>query len=133
MIEEGLAKLVQGNSAVAAIAATGGYLQMLPKDLKLPSWTHQVITEETDYTFLNVVDLRRRRVQIDCYANDPDDVVALANAIDAVLSGYHGTLADADSTIVQGVFQSTAIDFFDTASRSFRRALEYDVWFNQGT
>ncbi len=133
MIEQGLAKLVQGTPAVAAIAATGGYLQVLPKDLKLPSWTHQMITEEAAYTFLNVVDLRRRRVQIDCYADDPDDCVALANAIDAVLSGYHGTLTDADSTVVQGIFQSTAIDFFDAASRSFRRALEYDVWFNQGT
>jgi hypothetical protein len=117
---------------VAAIAATGGYLQVLPKDLELPSWTQQLITEETDYTLLDVVNLRQRRIQIDCYADDPDDCIALANAIDAVVNGYHGTLTDADSTVVQGIFQSTAFGFYDGASRSYRRTLEYDVWFDQG-
>ena len=132
MIEQGLAKLVQSNPAVAAIAQNGGFLQMLPKDFPLPSWTQQLIVENTYYSLTSVTGVRKRRIQIDCYAVDADGVVALADAIDLVLSGYHGTLSDLDNTVVQGVFQNNAIDFFDAASRTYRRVLDYDVWFNQG-
>lgn len=130
MIEEGLVKLVQGDASVAAIAtAGGGFLVDLPKNQTLPSWTHQVITGPGEYTLTGRQSLRKRRVQIDCFAADPDDAVNLAAAIDAVLDGFRGTLTDADSTVVQGCFRSDLIDFFDDAPRTNRRMLEYEIWF----
>ena len=37
---------------------------------------------------------------------------------------------DPDSTVIQGCFRSNLIDFFDEASRTYRRMLEYELWFS---
>jgi hypothetical protein len=132
MIESGLALLVQGNAAVSAIAATGGYaLGQLPKGTALPSWTHQVIADKADYVLTGEPSLSDGRWQIDCYGNTAAEAVQLAAAVDAVLSGYRGALPDADQTVVQGVFRTNKIDFFDDVARTYRRMLEYQIWPNQ--
>lgn len=130
MIEEGLVKLVQGNVSVAAIAVGGGgFLAELPKNQTLPSWTHMAVSEPGEYTLTGRQSLRKRRAQIDCFAADPDEAILLARAINLLLDGYRGTLTDADNTVVQGCFRSNVIDFFDDAPRTYRRMLEYEIWF----
>lgn len=133
MIEQGIAKLVQGTAAVAAIAkAGGGFLMQLPKgqlDLA-PTWTLSIITDRTNYSFDGPVDLGNTTVQIDVFANDAASVIGLARAIDKVLSGYKGTLADSDSVSINGCFQTDKKDFFDAAGRTFRRMLEYQIFHN---
>lgn len=126
MIEQGLVLLVQGNAGVAAIAASGGFLGALPKDFTLPSWSYIVVSDPVDYELLGPVALGCTRIQIDCYGAAPADAINLAAAIDAVLNGYHGTLTDPDSTVVQGCFRLNKIDFFDDDARNYRRMLEYE-------
>jgi len=130
MIEQGFVLLVQSNSAVRAIAATGGFLAELPKDHVLPSWSYTTVADSADYVLAGPVDLGSWNVQVDCYANTREQVVLLAAAIDSVLNGYAGTLADPDHTVVQGVFRINKRDFFDDARRTYRRMLEYQVWSN---
>jgi hypothetical protein len=130
MIEQGFVKLVQGASAVNAIAATGGFLAELPKDQALPSWSYTTVADSADYVLGGPVDLGSWNVQIDCYAATREQAVLLAAAIDAVLNGYAGTLADPDQTVVQGIFRINKRDFFDDARRTYRRMLEYEVWSN---
>jgi len=130
MIEEGIVALVQGTPAVAAIAPAGGFLgTAFPKDSDLPTWTHLTVSEPGQYTLSGRQSLTKRRMQIDCYANDPDSVVLLAQAIDAVLDGYRGTLPDDDSTVVQGCFRTDLQDFHGDDTRTSRRMLEYEIWF----
>ena len=76
------------------------------------------------------MDLGSWSVQIDCYAATRGEAVLLAAAIDAVLNGYAGTLADPDQTVVQGIFRINKRDFFDDARRTYRRMPEYEVWSN---
>ena len=130
MIEQGFVLLVQGNAAVQAIAATGGFLAELPKDQPLPSWSYTSVADSADYALAGPVDLGSWNVQVDCYANTREQAVLLAAAIDGVLNGYAGTLADPDHTVVQGVFRINKRDFFDDARRTYRRMLEYQVWSN---
>jgi hypothetical protein len=130
MIEQGFVQLVQGASAVNTIAATGGFLAELPKDQVLPSWSFTTVADSADYVLAGPVDLGSWNVQIDCYANTREQAVLLAAAIDAVLNGYAGTLADPDHTVVQGIFRINKRDFFDDARRTYRRMLEYEVWSN---
>jgi uncharacterized protein DUF3168 len=130
MIEQGFVQLVQSASAVNTIAATGGFLAELPKDQVLPSWSFTTVADSADYVLAGPVDLGSWNVQIDCYANTREQAVLLAAAIDAVLNGYAGTLADPDHTVVQGIFQIDKRDFFDDARRTYRRMLEYEVWSN---
>jgi hypothetical protein len=126
MIEQGLALLVQGNGAVAAIAAAGGgFMGTLPKDFTLPSWSYVIVSDPVDYELTGPVALGSTRIQIDCYGANGADAIRLAKAIDAVLNGYRGTMTDADSTFVQGCFRTNKIDFFDDNARNYRRMLEY--------
>jgi hypothetical protein len=132
VIEQGIVLLVQSSAEVSALAASGGYMSMLPKDMELPSWTQQTVTEPGDYTLTGSSGLCNRLFQIDVYADDPDQCVDLARAIDRVLDGFRGVLNDADSTVVQGIFRENMTAIFDSASRSYRRILEYRVRYEQG-
>ena len=131
MVDEGLIILVQGNAGVLAIAPTGGYLAEQPKDDALPSWGQKTISNPSYSTLASFTGLTMRRWQVDCYANDGADAIGLARAIDAVLNGFRGVLADPDATYVDHCFRSDLIDFFDEAGRTYRRMLEYEVWFVQ--
>jgi len=129
-IEQGMVILVQGNAGVSAIAPLGGFLAELPKGQALPSWTYLYVSDQATYTLTGPDPLTMRRLQIDCYANAGADIVKLAAAIDAVLNGFKGLLSD-QQTLVQGCFRSNLIDFpFDDVARTYRRMLEYQLWFN---
>jgi hypothetical protein len=130
MIEQGFVALVQGAPAVRAISTAGGFLAELPKDQALPSWSYTTVADSADYVLAGPVDLGSWNVQIDCYAGTREQAVLLAAAIDAVLNGYAGTLADPDQTVAQGIFRIDKRDFFDDARRTYRRMLEYEVWSN---
>jgi hypothetical protein len=126
VIEQGLALLVQGNAGVAAIAAAGGgFLDTLPKDFPLPSWSYSIVSDPVDYELSGPVSLGSTRIQIDCYGATGADAIRLAKAIDTVLNGYRGKMTDPDTTNVQGCFRTNKIDFFDDAARNYRRMLEY--------
>lgn len=134
MIEQGIALLVQGTPAVAAIATSGGgFISAIPKDIKEPSWTQTIISDPADFTLQGDCGLHDMRLQISCFAEDSDDVVALAAAIDTVLNGYRGTLADTDLTVVQGIFRLNRIDLpLNSSDRSYGRVLDYRIRYNQG-
>jgi hypothetical protein len=130
MIEQGLVALVTASAPVVALAPEGGFLAQLPENQPLPSWTFSFVTEAPLYTLQGREPLTMRRLQIDCYGATPAEAIALAAAINRVLDGYRGTLADPDATGVRGIFKSNQIDFFDDGARSYRRSLEYTVWFD---
>ncbi len=133
MIEQGIAKLVQGTAAVAAIAtAGGGFLGQLPKgQLDLgPTWTMSIVTDPSDYSLTGPVDLGNTTIQIDVFAQTPAVCLQLARVINSVLSGYQGALTDSDAVYVNGCFQTDKKDFFDDASRTYRRMLEYQIFHN---
>jgi len=129
MIELGIVLLVKGNAAVTAIAPVGGFFAQLPNDQILPSWTYLGVSQTANYDLKASSSLFMRRLQIDCYGKTAADSIVLAKAIDAVLNGYRGTLTDPDHIFVDGCFQDNLIDYYDPDSRSFRRMLEYQLWF----
>ena len=130
-MEAGLAQLVQANAGVAAVCPVGGFLTQLPKDQTLPSWSFIVVSDSALYTFEGESALGSRRLQIDCFGNTGQETIQLAGAVDAVLSGYQGTLPDVDATALAGCFRSGMHDFFDDYRRCYRRMLEYTIWFYQ--
>ena len=132
MIENGIVKLVQGNASVSAIATSGGGLfAEVPKDDLLPIWTYRVVSLSPDITLLSFKGLKKMRLEIDCYGSAAVDCVNLARAIDVVLNGFSGVLSDPDSTFVSSCFTSDEMDFFDEASRTYRRMIEYEIFFSQ--
>lgn len=130
MIEQGLVLAVQADAGVQAISPKGGFFATLPKDYVLPTWTYQTVSDVAGYLLTQPETVGERRVQIDCYGLTAADAIRLANAIDTFLSGFRGTLPDPDATFVQGCFRDNMMDFFDPDSRTFRRMLDYKIWFN---
>lgn len=132
MIEAGIVSLIQASSAVAALCPNGaGFLSQLPINQALPSWSYSFISDVPTYVFEGRDKLTMRRLQIDAYGASGADTINLAHAIDAVLNDFRGTLTDADHTIVTGCFRANLIDFFDRDSRTYRRMLDYRLWFYQ--
>ena len=132
MIEQGIVKLIQSGPAVIALTAgRGGTMAELLKDETLPSWSYRVVSQVSEYTLTQRPSLVMKRFQIDAYGATGGQAVDLAHAIDGVLSGYHGTLTDVDSTVVNVILQTDEMDFFDDARRSWRKMLEYEVYFFQ--
>lgn len=130
MIEDGIVQLVQADPTVLAQCSFGGFYLSLPKGTPLPSWSYQVVSEPAEYTLVGRTDLTPRRLQIDVYAMNGAQALNLARAIDNVLSGWKGTLPDTQATLVQGIFRDNEIDFFDDASRTYRRMIEFFVNYN---
>src|SRR4051812_24491038 len=128
MIEEGLVKLIQGNSAVAALTpAGGGFFVALPKGQTLPSWSYQSISDTADYCLDGTRGVAMRRVQIDVFGSDESrgaDCLALAAAINDACDGVVGlTMADTPPTYLSACIRSDVQDFFDDAGRTFRRMI----------
>lgn len=133
MIEQGIVMLVQNDATVRSLCQNGGYWMSLPKDPNFPTWCYSVVSSVTEKTLDRQKLLCFERWQIDVYSTDGSDCMQLACAVDDVLDHYTGVLPDPDATLVQGVFRSDLIDFFDTTVRNYRRMLEYELHFLRKT
>ena len=137
MIENGIVGLINADPGVLAALAggVGGFgFDELAKNLPLPSWAFRFFGGHVIPTLGGVgpKSFRWRRMEIHCMGSSADNTLTLAGAIDNVLSGFSGMLPDASpgGTQVDSIIPSNSpIDFFDSAARSWRRVLEYQVWF----
>ena len=133
MIEHGFVEFVQGNTAVAAIAATGGYAGEVPKNWTLPTWSYTTISNRGLARGLSThPGLRCWHVQVDCYGSafaQGADAIALAEAISGLLDGYSGTLPD--GTQVDNAQWADSRSFFDAAGRTYRSMCEFEIFYFQ--
>jgi hypothetical protein len=128
MIEQGLVGLVQADGPVAAMSPAGGFFASIPKDFApLPTWSYRSISDIPYTGLLSVKGLHRMHWQIDCYGAGAASAIALATAIDNVISGYSGNLPDVEQTYVSSIIPMDSTDFFDEVRRTYRRVLEYDI------
>ena len=131
-VEEGLVNLVQSDPTVAGLTPNGGgFLATLPKDTNPPSWSYIFFGGKRPHGLRGERGLTQGRMQIDCYGNSGTDSVNLAAAIDAVLDSYSGTITDGSGSVIVDscMLSDTPSDYFDSAKRTYRRMLEYEVWY----
>jgi len=142
-IEDGLLLLIQ-TGMTGALAGVEGFGVQLPKDYLSSTtplaYTVRSIVSEPTYVLEGQDGFTSLEVQIDCHALGKElggpgfaGAVQLARGVDAVLrGGYHGTLPDADHTVVEGVFRMPQfLDGISDVNRSFVRTLEYQVNYHQ--
>ena len=137
MIESGLVLLIQPGLTGLFPTCPGGFGVQLPDDLISPTvpwaWTYRRITREPSYLLNGQDSFMSAEYQIDCHGYSMANAITLAHAIEAVLSGsYAGTLTDADSTVVYGIFMLPgAPDGYSDANRSYVRSLEIQIDYDQ--
>lgn len=133
MIDAGLVSLLAADSGVAAILAAhgaGSIFQMTaPEDeAQYPCIVYQFAGGSARPT-TKTSGMQKSRVQISCWAVQPDVAKNLADAVRLALNGYTGALSD-------GTFLSNAqmlhagIDYTSPDSRFSRRLLEFYLFFD---
>ncbi len=93
------------------------YRQRLPQNVTLPALTYQRIGSVRGYAHDGDDRLPEVRVQIDCWARDPDDVDTLAEGVTAAMSGY------SDATY-QRVLVDDDREWDDPETKLFRRIVD---------
>lgn len=131
VIEEGLVMLIQAGIGSPPMAP-GGFAGQFSQNQPVPAYYYRVISDKPDTGLLFVKGLIMRRFQFDCFGAQAVDAQVLANAVDAVLHGFHGVLPDPDSTPVSSIIRTDRMgpEFSDSA-RNFWIMLEYQIWYKQ--
>jgi len=128
MLEQGLFNLIQS----AVPSGVQGFAVEFPKDLISPSnpkaWLWRGITSNPLYSLNGQNAWTVTTIRIDCHGITMKDAMSLAKTIRDTLSGWRGTMTDADSTVVQAILMTPLlVDGFDDANRSFVRTIEVDI------
>jgi hypothetical protein len=134
--EVGVRELLVGDGAVGALVGPNVYQLRLPQKVTLPAIRVQLVDEPSAYHLRGTDNLRRSRVQVDAFAaeasgTDPyAGAVAVADAIDAVLSGFRGELGGSPpSLFFDAVFRISRMPMYDADElREVRLMQDYFVW-----
>lgn len=129
-MEEALRSLLLSDSSVSEIA-TGVYWNTIPQGQVGPVAVLFLISTVTDYHMEGPSGFVETRVQIDCRGRKdvPDEARRLARAIEALLSGYSGSV----STVrFQGIFKENSRSSFERpgngAADYFVESADYRVF-----
>ena len=132
-VEQGLYILIQtGTSNLAP-----GFAVTLPKNQLSASapmaWSYRSITSTPHYTLSGQLGFQDWNVQLDCHGTTMAYAIQMSNAINGVLRGiWHGTMTDADSTKVAGIFRkSTFIDGYRDENLSYVRSTDWLIQYYQ--
>ncbi|AYD87663.1 hypothetical protein W2_gp011 [Caulobacter phage W2] len=126
---------VTGNAAFAALASDRLYPVDFPQRPVYPAAVYQVAGGQHLFSQGGSSGLARKRLQVDCYAEDYDTMKALAGAVIDACHGFKGFVAipDSDPVEVQGLFCTMEHDAPESRARESgpkvrRRTLEFAVW-----
>lgn len=127
-------QLISTNAGVIATGATAGSFAQLQANNSYPGWTYENITRQVNSGLQFVKGMNTIRWQVDCFGSpggQGNDCISLAYAIENCLVGFVGVLPDVDATQVNFCELIDQHDFFDSAARSFRRMIEFEIIFFQ--
>lgn len=94
-IRPGIRAALLADAAVAAIAGDRVYSMLAPQGERRPCIVFVRVSEIEDATLKGAQGIAQSRVQIDCWAETPDQANALAEAVRARMQGLSGTFAGA--------------------------------------
>lgn len=123
------------DGAVSALVSTRIYQLVVPQGLQQLAIRLQLIDAPKGYHLRGPVDLTRHAIQVDAYgpvktSGDPyAAVVALADAIDAALSGQTFLAGSPSAYQIVGCFRESRRPVFEEPEVNLLRVLqEYTVW-----
>ncbi|HMR51187.1 MAG TPA: DUF3168 domain-containing protein [Amaricoccus sp.] len=118
-MHEALRALLLADAGVSALVGTRVTWGARPQGSALPAVVLHLISDVPGYTLAGDNGHRDSRVQADCIGEGRyEAVLGVAQAVQAALSGYSGTVA---GTIFQGIFIDQARDLSEPAVESERR------------
>lgn len=95
-----------------------------PQREALPSITYQIVSGPVDHYAHGGVSDHEVSFQFDCWADDADVAMAVAQEIRTALGGYRGTWGD---HVVGSVFLSLVLDDYEAKTGLYRRLVQADI------
>lgn len=133
-IRPALRAVLLGDVDVSSVVGTRIYPAQIPQGVTDPSIVYSIITEDTDYHMNGPSGLKTDRIQIDCWAQESDQAVSLANDVEDVLSGFSGTVSfgsssPQDSIVIHAVFHDIGDDIYDSVAKLYSKQRDYFFWY----
>jgi len=120
--------LLDDASVFSAVGGARIFPVVLAEGEKRPSLVYNTITETTDHHTQGPSGLVMVRMQLDAYAQLPDDADTLARAVKDHLDGYRGPMG---AIAVQGAFAETARTDYQSEPKLYRVSRDYRIFYGE--
>lgn len=127
-IEDAVSTILQEDVGVSALVVKRITPMVAPESPVYPCIVYLFVSETVPNAMGKTTDLVRRRLQVDCWGDTPTDAQTLADAVITALDRYSGTAA---SIVIQDIYRLGVNDIFDFEARKFKRAVDFDVVFEE--
>lgn len=116
-----------GDAAIAALISTRVYPVKLPQGCQLPAIRYKIISNVPLQGIATDHAMPKARMQIDCWADEYDDVLALRAAVKAALNRWSDSGTDPPILDVQleDEIDDLASELFVAGSEPYRRILDF--------
>ncbi len=118
--------ILLADAAVLAAVVDRIFPAILPQNERRQSVTYVEVSGQGDHHMQGPSGLATTRVQLNAWADNPDDAYDLGLKVKAALDGYSGTIA---GVAIQGVFFDSARDLYDDAAKLYARSIDFMTWF----
>ncbi len=104
--------------------------------LAVPAVVYNIISEITDHHTQGASGLVMVRMQVDAYAETPDEADALSRAIKDRIDGVagawpYGSASPQDAVTVQGAFADTARTGYEPEAKLYRTGRDFLIWYEE--
>jgi hypothetical protein len=129
VIEASLFTLLTTDAVIGPQIAAGSgryrmYPERLPQGAVVPAIVYNVIDSPSEHSQSGPSNLKRPRIQIDCWADDYDAALAFGMDVSHLLYGYKGSVG---SSRIDSVLQQNDITMYNEEDRHWRRILDYMI------
>lgn len=130
MIEQGIFEYLTNVGPVRALiddpALVRMYPLMIPQGGKVPCIVWQLTGIERDQTYCGTIRVARANLQIDSYATDYFDAIALAKVVRDAMTDFSGQMGEVE---VKSATLQTERDLEEPEPGLYRRWQDWQLWF----
>lgn len=134
-IEQALVYKLVNTAGISSLISTRCHPLRLPELATLPALVYSEVSAPTETTMdeTSTNALTHARYQIDAWATDYDDAVALAAAVFTALEGFSGVITSGSNTFtIQACMRNDKRANDDPETRLYWISQDFVLWYNGG-
>lgn len=125
-LEFAIYSILTSDSDINTVVANRVYPSQQEQEVEYPSITYETFGNESFQSFSGISGLAVRRVQINIWASDFDQLCSLAEQVRLALQTYRGTVATIE---IQNVTYENMGDMpFNDEVKVYHRVQEFKIW-----
>lgn len=117
MIGKAIRTLLLDSAAIAAEVGARVYPLILPQHPVMPAMTYRYQADRPDITFDGQGQLQEVQVELDCWGDDYDEAVDLADIVESTVKNYSGTPAGVE---IQQIYIESTVPVYEKESEKYR-------------